>query len=161
VQALNSVQEPIVFPAHPRTKQALSRLQARFESHVRLIDPIGYFDMVRLEDHARLIATDSGGVQREAYFLGIPCLTMRDETEWTETLEVGWNRLVGADPEQIVDAWFNFKPPPDHPPIFGDGKAGEAIVQVLESIDITYGLPRAKVGRLDLVEYEVEMEMNI
>jgi UDP-N-acetylglucosamine 2-epimerase len=143
VQALNNIPETIVFPAHPRTRHALTRLNARFKSHVRLIRPVSYFDMIMLEDNARLIATDSGGVQREAYFLGIPCLTLREETEWIETVEVGWNRLVGADPEQIMGSWFSFTPPADHPPIFGDGTAGQRIVQILESTDLTFGLPRS------------------
>ena len=80
-------------------------------THVRLIDPLSYFDMLVAEENARLIATDSGGVQREAYFLDIPCLTLRDETEWVETVAVGWNRLVGTDPEHILDAWRGFAPP--------------------------------------------------
>jgi UDP-N-acetylglucosamine 2-epimerase len=87
---------------------------------------------VALESHARLIATDSGGIQREAYFLGIPCLTLRDETEWIETVEVGWNKLVGTDPARVIEAWFTFTPPVEHPPIFGDGTAGQRIVQIIE-----------------------------
>ena len=78
VEALNSVPETIVFPMHPRTQAALAQLGAHLAAHVRLIEPVGYFDMLMLEENARLIATDSGGVQREAYFLGIPCLTLRD-----------------------------------------------------------------------------------
>jgi UDP-GlcNAc3NAcA epimerase len=142
VQALNSVSETIVFPAHPRTRQALACINAHFEDHVRLIDPVGYFDMMVLEEAARLIATDSGGVQREAYFLGIPCLTMRDETEWVETVQTGWNKLVGTDPERVIDAWFSSAPPSMHPPIFGDGTAGERIVHILENEDITFALFR-------------------
>jgi UDP-GlcNAc3NAcA epimerase len=141
VQALNSVSETIVFPAHPRTYQALAHMNAHLEAHVGLIDPVGYFDMMVLEENARLIATDSGGVQREAYFLGIPCLTLREKTEWVETVQVGWNRLVGTDPEQIIDAWFSFAPPSVRPPIFGDGAAGQRIVHILENDDITLGLP--------------------
>jgi UDP-GlcNAc3NAcA epimerase len=142
VQALNSVPETIVFPAHPRTRKALADINAHFEDHVRLIDPVGYFDMMALEESARLIATDSGGVQREAYFLGIPCLTMRRETEWVETVDAGWNKLVGTDPEQIIDAWFSSAPPSTHPPIFGDGAAGQRIVHILENEDIAFGLLR-------------------
>jgi UDP-GlcNAc3NAcA epimerase len=142
VQALNGVSETIVFPAHPRTRQALAHMNARLEAHVRLIDPVGYFDMMVLEENARLIATDSGGVQREAYFLGIPCLTLREETEWVETVQVGWNRLVSTDPERIIDAWFSFAPPSVRPPIFGDGAAGQRIVHILENQDIAFGLLR-------------------
>ncbi|MCR4405877.1 MAG: UDP-N-acetylglucosamine 2-epimerase (non-hydrolyzing) [Anaerolineae bacterium] len=146
VQALNSVPETIVFPAHPRTRKALNRIAAHFAPHVRLIEPVGYFDMMILEENARLIATDSGGVQREAYFMGIPCLTLRDETEWVETVEVGWNKLVGTDPERVLDAWFNFVPPAEHPPIFGDGTAARRIAQILESDVLAFGLPRGQNG---------------
>jgi UDP-GlcNAc3NAcA epimerase len=142
VQALNGVSERIVFPAHPRTRQALTHINAHLEAHVGLVDPVGYFDMMVLEENARLIATDSGGVQREAYFLGIPCLTLREETEWVETVQVGWNRLVGTDPEHIIDAWFSFAPPSVRPPIFGDGTACGRIARILENEDITFALPR-------------------
>ncbi len=142
VEALNNVSETIVFPAHPRTRKALMQLDVRFAPHVKLIDPVGYFDMMMLEDNARLIATDSGGVQREAYFLGIPCLTLRDETEWVETVEAGWNKLVGVEPAQIVEAWFGFVPPVAQPPIFGDGTAGQRIAQILEN-GVTFGVPRS------------------
>lgn len=134
VTGLNQIPETIVFPVHPRTQKALNQLGIHFAPHVRPIEPVSYFDMVVLEENARLIATDSGGVQREAYFLGIPCLTLRDETEWIETVEVGWNRLVGTDPERILQAWFDFTPPPERPPLFGDGTAAQRIVQILESI---------------------------
>jgi UDP-GlcNAc3NAcA epimerase len=133
VEALNSVSETIVFPVHPRTRKALTALDVHLEGHIRLIDPVGYLDMMILEEQARLIATDSGGVQREAYFMQVPCLTLRDETEWIETVQVGWNKLVGANSEQVVDAWFSFSPPSDHPPIFGDGTAGQRIVKILET----------------------------
>jgi UDP-N-acetylglucosamine 2-epimerase len=132
VEALNSLPEAIVFPAHPRTSKALAALGLSFKEHVRMIQPVGYFDMLVLEENARMIATDSGGVQREAYFLGLPCLTLRDETEWTATVEAGWNRLVGADTDQICENWFNFTPPVEHPPIFGSGQAAGSIVGILE-----------------------------
>jgi len=142
VEALNRVAETVVFPAHPRTRKALDRLEIHFADHVRLIEPVGYFDMMVLEENARLIATDSGGVQREAYFLGIPCLTLRDETEWTETVQVGWNRLVGTDPERVLEAWRSFTPPAERPPIFGEGKAAQHIAQVLEGDAVAFNLPR-------------------
>jgi UDP-GlcNAc3NAcA epimerase len=132
LDALNQVNEPVIFPVHPRTCAALRGLSFPFASHVKLVDPVGYLDMLVLERHARLIATDSGGVQREAYFLGVPCLTLREQTEWTETISVGWNVLVGADSKRILDQWFTFKPPADRPAIFGDGHAGERIAGLLE-----------------------------
>jgi UDP-N-acetylglucosamine 2-epimerase len=99
---------------------------------------VGYYDMMTLEINARIIATDSGGVQREAYFHGKPCITLRDETEWTETVAVGWNRLVGVDENAILEAWWNFIPPPYRPPIFGDGSAGEQIAQHLSEMHISF-----------------------
>ncbi|MCP4360266.1 MAG: UDP-N-acetylglucosamine 2-epimerase (non-hydrolyzing) [Chloroflexi bacterium] len=129
--ALNQVDETIIFPAHPRTRQAITQLNIPLRPHVRIIKPAGYFDMMVLEENARLIATDSGGVQREAYFLGVPCLTLREETEWVETVQAGWNKLVGVNPEAVLAAWYNFLPPAEHLPIFGDGRAGERIAQIL------------------------------
>jgi UDP-N-acetylglucosamine 2-epimerase len=131
VAILNVVDEPVIFPAHPRTRAALSRVGAELGSHVRLIEPVGYFDMLQLEEHARIIATDSGGVQREAYFLGVPCLVLRETTEWAEAVEAGWNRLVGVDPRQVLAAWASFAPPAERPPLFGDGNAGAQIVDIL------------------------------
>jgi UDP-GlcNAc3NAcA epimerase len=97
-----------------------------------LTEPASYYDMMVLEENARLIATDSGGVQREAYYFAKPCLTLREETEWTETVEVGWNLLVGADCHKIVAAWHTFQPPGEHPPVLGDGTAAEKIAKILD-----------------------------
>ena len=135
VDALNAAEEKIIFPVHPRTRKCLDVLGASFEAHVRTIEPVGYFDMMVLEENARMIATDSGGVQREAYFMGVPCLTLRDETEWVETVEVGWNRLVGTQRDAILASWHSFTPAKEQqPPIFGDGHAAEKIVTILEEI---------------------------
>ncbi len=131
VEALNQIDEKIIFPAHPRTRSALQRLGLVFGGHVTLVEPVGYYDMVVLEENARIIVTDSGGVQREAYMLCVPCITLRDETEWTETVDAGWNRLVKVEATQIIKTWFSFTPPHEHPPIFGDGKAGEKIADIL------------------------------
>jgi UDP-GlcNAc3NAcA epimerase len=144
VETLNRIPETIIFPAHPRTRKALAQLGVKFAEQVRFIEPVGYFDMMLLEQNARLIATDSGGVQREAYFLGIPCLTLRDETEWVETVEVGWNKLVGADPFRMIDAWFSFVPPAARPPIFGDGTAGERIARILDGESVAFGRARGE-----------------
>ena len=142
VRALNGVRETVILPAHPRTRKALSRLGARLASHVRLIEPVSYSDMLVLEENARLIATDSGGVAREAYCLAIPCLTLRESTEWVETVDAGWNRLVGTDPERILEAWFDFSPPAERPPIFGDGTAAQRIARVLNDETMVPGLHR-------------------
>ena len=95
------------------------------------MEPVGYRDMLVLESAARAIVTDSGGVTREAYLLGIPCITLRAETEHTETVLYGWNQLVDACPERILDAVVNFRPRGARPSIFGDGHASEQIVELL------------------------------
>jgi UDP-GlcNAc3NAcA epimerase len=130
-QALEKADERIVFPVHPRTAKVFADQGLRFGRHVDLIEPVGYLEMILLEEQARLIATDSGGVQREAYFLGVPCLTLRDETEWTATVEAGWNKIVGTDPDRILESWRAFDPPAERPAIFGDGMASERIVEIL------------------------------
>ncbi len=132
--ALNQVAEPVVLPVHPRTRKMFSAFDIQFKDHVQMIEPVGYLDMLTLEENARLIATDSGGVQREAYYLSIPCLTLRDETEWGETVTTGWNRLVGANTNLILDLWRGLIPPSEHPPIYGDGAAGQKIAQILSSL---------------------------
>ncbi|HNQ94345.1 MAG TPA: UDP-N-acetylglucosamine 2-epimerase (non-hydrolyzing) [Anaerolineales bacterium] len=137
VHALSQVGETVIFPVHPRTRGALEKLDAQFGDNVRLIEPVGYYDMMVLEENARLIATDSGGVQREAYFMQKPCLTLRDETEWTETVTAGWNKLVGVDVDTIVHEWNSFTPPSVQPPIFGDGTAGEKIAETLGQIQLS------------------------
>jgi len=139
VSAFNAIGEPIVFPVHPRTRAAIDRLGLRTSPHVRAIDPVGYLDMLMLENHARVILTDSGGVQREAYFLSIPCITLRDETELMETVRAGWNRLAGSDPDRIVTALREFAPPAEHPPLFGDGHAAERIADILNANPIAFG----------------------
>lgn len=131
IDGLSQVGEPVIFPVHPRTRKALESIQVPKNSGLRLIEPLGYLDMLVLEENARMIGTDSGGVQREAYFSGIPCLTLRDETEWGATVETGWNRLVGADTKTIVEAWHTFQPPAERPPIFGDGAAAKKIARVV------------------------------
>lgn len=137
VKALSQVGETVVFPVHPRTRGALGKLDVKFGDNVRLIEPVGYFDMMVLEENARIIATDSGGVQREAYFMQKPCITLRDETEWTETIQVGWNKLVGVDVDVIVNSWKTFTPPAEQPPIFGNGRAGEKIAEILGKIQLS------------------------
>lgn len=139
IRALNQVPETIVFPVHPRTQKALREIGATFGKHIQAIDPVGYLDMVQLEENARIIATDSGGVQREAYFLQVPCLTLRDRTEWTETVATGWNHLVGVEPERILNAWFNLEVPEKYPAIFGDGTAGERIARILDTSPANFG----------------------
>lgn len=125
---------PVVLPLHPRTRAALDAagLLARAADALRLIDPVGYIDMVRLESGAALIATDSGGVQKEACFNAVPCVTLRDQTEWTELIEAGVNTLAGADPDAIEAAARGMMGRPvDHAGLYGDGDAAGRIVAEL------------------------------
>jgi UDP-GlcNAc3NAcA epimerase len=127
---LSEANEPIVFPVHPRTRSALSGLQV--PSNVRTIEPLGYLDMLMLEQNARVILTDSGGVQKEAYFFGVPCITLRPETEWLETVDAGWNVVAGHDHARIAAALARFRPPTGEPPrVFGCGDAAARIVDVV------------------------------
>jgi UDP-N-acetylglucosamine 2-epimerase len=96
------------------------------------MNPVGYLEMLALEKHARMVLTDSGGMQKEAFFFGVPCLTLRTETEWTELVEAGWNRLVGLDRERIVEAVRAWMPDGPRPELFGKGDASERIAALLE-----------------------------
>ena len=128
MRGLGESGQQVVMPLHPRTR---ARLGEDAGPSIRIIDPVGYLDMLALEDAAALIATDSGGVQKEAFFAGKPCVTLRDSTEWTETVEAGWNTLVGADAERIADAVRAFRPSHARPDVFGDGHAAEKMVAAL------------------------------
>lgn len=129
--ALAAAGEPVVLPVHPRTKKSMSDIDLAGMDRLRFIDPVGYGDMVALERNARMILTDSGGVQKEAYWLGVPCITLRDETEWTETVANGWNVVTGVDTQRIVGAVRSFVPPAERPPLYSDGQASERISVVL------------------------------
>jgi UDP-N-acetylglucosamine 2-epimerase len=135
VEALNALEEPVVFPLHPRTAGALESQGLRLAGHVRPQPPAGYLDFAALASQARVVLTDSGGVQKEAYWYEVPCVTLRDTTEWVETLETGWNRLVGSDPDAIVAATRNAAPGAAHPPLYGDGHAADLIADVLCTIE--------------------------
>jgi len=139
-QGLNEIARsvmPVILPLHPRTRRVLSSLSPTpYPSTplLRLIDPVSYLDMLLLEKNAKLILTDSGGVQKEAFILKRPCITLREETEWLETVEAGWNVLVGADPESIVEGTKGFlrdgAPRTDAAP-YGDGQASKRIAGVV------------------------------
>lgn len=129
---LDELDQAVIFPIHPRTREKLKQFGIRpAEKALRMIEPVGYFDMLNLELNAYRIFTDSGGVQKEAYMAKVPCITLREETEWVETIEAKWNRLAGADPEAIMKAadlsWVGS----DYPLLFGDGKAACKIIQIL------------------------------
>jgi len=131
LNAFNSIDEPVVFPVHPRARKIIAEMGFRPEPHVHLIDPVGYLDMVVLVGSARLVLTDSGGLQKEAYWLSVPCLTLRNETEWVETVEAEWNLLVGSDSRQIIDGVHSFVPPDSHPALYGDGAAADKCVDLI------------------------------
>ena len=127
----------VVLPLHPRTRKTLGAAAAELGGRVRVIDPVPYLDMLMLERAAALILTDSGGVQKEAYWFGVPCVTLRDETEWVELVEAGCNRLAGADAEAILAATRAFEShgaglPGDRPSgLYGDGRSADRIAAIL------------------------------
>jgi UDP-N-acetylglucosamine 2-epimerase len=131
--ALDTIGEPIIFPLHPRTRARLAAHDnGKALRHVRLVEPVGYLDMLALEQHAKVILTDSGGVQKEAFFFEVPCVTLRPETEWIETVSSGWNVLAGSAPSAIVNAARSAaKPATAAPKAFGDGKAAHRIAALL------------------------------
>jgi UDP-GlcNAc3NAcA epimerase len=129
VDGLGRIEGPVVFPAHPRTR-------ARIESvppNVRVIDPLGYLDMAALASQARVIVTDSGGLQKEAYWYGVPCVTARPSTEWVDTVEVGANVLVDDDPERLAAAVVTARMPDERPQLYGDGNASTKVAAVLHA----------------------------
>ena len=127
VEGLNRIESPIIFPAHPRTRAALAGLQPQFE----VVKPLGYLDFLTLAERARVIVTDSGGLQKEAYWYGVPCVTLRPSTEWVDTVEVGANVLVDDDPTRIEQAVDSAQMPSERPQLYGDGRASERIAEVL------------------------------
>ena len=131
VDALNAIEEPIVFPLHPRTRDALARERLELAGKVIVTPPLGYLDFAALASQARVILTDSGGLQKEAYWYGVPCVTMRPSTEWTATVETGANVLVDDDPERIVEAAREARMPEERPQLYGDGHASERIAEAL------------------------------
>lgn len=134
VSALNTLHKtvaPVVLPLHPRTRKLIA--QHGLELNVHLVDPVGYFEMVWLLDHCNLVLTDSGGVQKEAFFFGKACVTMRDQTEWVELIEAGANELVGADAAKIIEAASRNvgRKVQDTHNLYGGGKAAQRIVKYL------------------------------
>jgi UDP-N-acetylglucosamine 2-epimerase (non-hydrolysing)/UDP-GlcNAc3NAcA epimerase len=132
VEVLLAVPGPVVLPLHPRTRARLETagLYERLAAGVRLVPPLGYLAFTALLLHARAALTDSGGVQKEAYLAGVRCVTMRATTEWTETVDAGWNTLVDLDPAAAVAA-LEAPLPAERPPLYGDGRAGERVVEAL------------------------------
>ncbi|AGB15244.1 UDP-N-acetylglucosamine 2-epimerase [Halovivax ruber XH-70] len=134
VEGLSALARPVVLPAHPRTVDALRRegLWARASDGIDLVEPVGYLDFLRLLVAADCVATDSGGVQKEAFYLDTPCVTLRETTEWVETVEAGWNHLVGADADRIVEAVESAERPATKPDRYGSGTAAARIAADLQ-----------------------------
>jgi len=129
--AFGKLPAQVIFPLHPRTRKLLAEFGFSIPPNVSPIEPVGYLDMLALEENANCILTDSGGIQKEAYWLGVRCITLRDETEWVETVDAGWNTLVGTDIEQICNAYATWFPEGKHPLVYGDGHAAEKIRDIL------------------------------
>jgi UDP-N-acetylglucosamine 2-epimerase (non-hydrolysing)/UDP-GlcNAc3NAcA epimerase len=132
VEVLVGVGGPVVLPLHPRTRSRLEAtgLLGELDGRVRLVPPLGYLEFTSLLVHAHAVLTDSGGVQKEAYLAGVPCVTLRETTEWTETVDAGWNTLAGLDVARVREALAR-PVPDDRPPLYGDGRAGERVVEAL------------------------------
>lgn len=129
--AFNSLSTKVVFPAHPRSRKMMQEWGLSVASNVLLIDPVGYFDMLILQENANAILTDSGGVQKEAYLAGVRCITLREETEWVETVSAGWNKLVGVNANEIKQAFDTWFPAGMRTALYGDGNAASQISSAL------------------------------
>lgn len=136
VEAISESGRPVVFPVHPRTRKLLAEhgLDGSVGKNVLMTEPLDFLDFQALVMEAAKVLTDSGGVQKEAYFFGVPCITLREETEWIETVEDGWNVLVGADKEEIQHAITGFNPRGTMNKSFGDGHAAARIVDLLARV---------------------------
>jgi UDP-GlcNAc3NAcA epimerase len=131
VDGLNRIDEMVVFPVHPRTRARMQDEGLTLGGHVRLIEPLSYLELASLASQARVIVTDSGGLQKEAYWYGVPCVTVRPSTEWVDTVAVGANVLVDDDPSALAEAVASATMPRNRPVLYGDGHASERIAQVL------------------------------
>jgi len=121
---------PVVLPLHPRTLACINRYDlSKYLQNIIVLEPLSYLDMVSLEKSAQVILTDSGGVQKEAFFYGVPCITMREETEWVETVELGWNQIVGTDQKKIYSAFLQANKGLDDYLPYGDGRCSQLIIR--------------------------------
>lgn len=133
LKEVSRIELPVIFPVHPRSRSRVEKLMSQTDGNIRIIDPVGYLDMMLLEKYSRIIITDSGGVQKEAYLHKTPCLTVRGETEWVETVSDGWNYIVGNELEKISKLSNNFPEPREWNPHYGAGNSSNKIVRVLEA----------------------------
>jgi UDP-GlcNAc3NAcA epimerase len=133
LEGLGQIEAPVILPAHPRTA-SVATSRGLTPGQVRMIQPLGYLDFAALASQARVILTDSGGLQKEAYWYGVPCVTLRPSTEWKDTVEVGANVLVDDDPDAIAAAAAVARMPDDRPQLYGDGHAADRIAELLTSL---------------------------
>ncbi len=133
IRALGECGLPVVLPLHPRTKRRIGEFRIAVPSSITIIGPVGYLDMAMLEKHAKFIATDSGGVQKEAFFHGVPCVTLRTETEWVELVETGWNRLVSPTSDALESAFLGLDVGQSGVRPYGDGDAAGRVLDVVRS----------------------------
>lgn len=134
MRAVGRVGMPVIFPIHPRTHARLRALGAsgHLAPNIHIVRPLSYLDFLSALESSSKVLTDSGGVQKQAYFFGVPCVTLRGETEWVETVEAGWNILVGGSARAIVGAVKEFRPSGPRPRLYGNGRASSRIVRILE-----------------------------
>jgi UDP-GlcNAc3NAcA epimerase len=131
LEGLGRVRDRVVFPVHPRTRKVIDEASLHAPANITLLKPLGYLDFTALASQARVIATDSGGLQKEAYWHGVPCVTLRSTTEWTETVEARANMLVPIEPHAIASVISSARMPEERPELYGDGRASERIAEVL------------------------------
>ena len=134
VAGLNGLTEPVVFPAHPRTRRVLEQAGIVPGSNVEVVEPLGYLEMLALVAGAEAVVTDSGGLQKEAYWYGVPCVTLRPTTEWVDTVAAGANRLVDDDPSALVEGVAQAQMPKERPELYGDGKAAPRIADLVSTL---------------------------
>lgn len=131
LDALGLLPVKVIFPVHPRTRRTITEMGLVVSLNVTLIEPVGPLDILILQENADCILTDSGGMQKEAYLLGVRCITLREETEWVETVSAGWNQLAGVDAGKIKSLHESWHPAGERLPLYGDGHAAEEIASIL------------------------------
>ena len=130
LKSVSSINKNIIFPVHPRTKKVIEKNDIRLPSNIKLINPLGYLDFIHLESNSEIIITDSGGIQKEAYILKKPCITLRPETEWLETVKSGWNKLIDLEKDEKI---AQFSPPKKQPKLFGN-KVSEKMIKIIDDL---------------------------
>jgi len=133
VQALSESGRNVILPLHPRTVKMLNQFNLKFGDNVKIVKPVSFFEMLYLESNCRMVVTDSGGVQKEAYFFKKPCVTMRDQTEWVETVNAGWNTIVGADKDKILQAIDRAEVLKLYPDLYGNGNSAQEMLNILST----------------------------